>query len=85
MISTGGGCVTRAENYPLLHQNGQLIWLQRDLDRLPTAGRPLSVNLEEMYRVRKPLYTNFADAVIRNNGQPSEAAAAIVAYWEGNT
>ena len=24
ILSTGGGCVTRVENYPLLHQNGTI-------------------------------------------------------------
>ena len=42
IIATGGGCVTKARNYPLLHQNGTLFWIQRDLDILPTDGRPLS-------------------------------------------
>ena len=36
VIATGGGCVTRARNYPLLHQNGILFWLTRPLEKLPT-------------------------------------------------
>jgi shikimate dehydrogenase len=32
VISTGGGCVTREENYPLLHQNGVIVWLRRGLN-----------------------------------------------------
>lgn len=68
VIATGGGCVTRAENYPLLHQNGRIFWLQRDLSKLPTDGRPLSVDLEAMYQARKPLYARFADHIIDNNG-----------------
>ena len=31
VISTGGGCVTRPENLPLLRQNGTLIWLKRPI------------------------------------------------------
>ena len=42
VIATGGGCVTRERNYPLLHQNSRIIWLQRCPARLPTEGRPLS-------------------------------------------
>lgn len=70
VISTGGGCITRSENYPLLHQNGKIIWLQRDLDLLPTEGRPLSqlTKLQDMYRIRQPLYQNFADHTVDNNG-----------------
>ena len=31
VIATGGGCVTREENYPLLHQNSVIFWLERDV------------------------------------------------------
>ncbi len=70
VIATGGGCVTRPENYKFLHQNGTMLWLRRDLMKLPTEGRPLSQSgrLEEMYRLRKPLYESFSDFTIDNNG-----------------
>ena len=70
ILSTGGGCVTRQDNYSHLRQNGFVIWLQRDLDRLPTDGRPLSQSgrLREMYRVREPLYRSFAHTAVDNNG-----------------
>ena len=68
VIATGGGCVTRQENYPLLHQNGRILWIQRDLNQLATQGRPLSQsqNLQEMYRHRAPLYAAFADQILTN-------------------
>ena len=68
VIATGGGCVTKERNYPLLHQNGCLFWLQRDIASLPTEGRPLSAsqNLQRMYDLRKPLYETFADHTVRN-------------------
>ena len=68
VIATGGGCVTREENYPLLHQNATILWLKRDISQLPTHGRPLSQKgkLEEMYRIRKPMYRHFADITIEN-------------------
>lgn len=80
VISTGGGCVTRAQNYPLLHQNGTIFWLQRDLDRLPKEGRPLSLknDLHEMYLKREPLYARFADHVIDNNGSVEKTLDAIL-------
>ena len=31
IIATGGGCVTKDRNYPLLHQNGTILWLQRSI------------------------------------------------------
>ena len=79
VLATGGGCVTRPENYPLLHQNGTILWLQRDLAALPTDGRPLSQagKLEAMYEVRRPLYARFADHTISNNGSVEETVAAV--------
>ena len=82
VIATGGGCVTQEGNYPLLHQNGTILWLQRDTDKLPIKGRPLSVNLKEMLRLRQPMYERFADGIIDNNGLPQESVAKIWAYWE---
>ena len=80
IIATGGGCVTREENYLPLHQNGTIVWLQRSLDVLPKDGRPLSQknNLEQMYRVRKPLYGKFADLTVSNDGTPEQAAQRIL-------
>ena len=79
VIATGGGCVTQARNYPLLHQNGTLFWLTRDLKKLPTDGRPFSQmeSLERMFEVREPLYRQFADAVISNDGTLEQTLAGI--------
>jgi shikimate dehydrogenase len=86
LLATGGGCVTRAENYPLLHQNGTIFCLERSLDRLPTDGRPLSQSnkLEEMYRIRKPLYDRFADHHIDNNHSVADTVQSILTLWEEN-
>ena len=84
VIATGGGCVTQSRNYRLLHQNGTIFWLQRDLSILPTDGRPLSQanKLEDMYRIRKPLYEAFADHIISNDGCTDETLAQILAALE---
>ena len=80
IISTGGGCITRQENYPLLHQNGRIFWLKRDIAALPTEGRPISQtrDLNELYKVRRPLYEAFADDIIENNGTIADAAEEIL-------
>lgn len=80
VIATGGGCVTRKRNYPLLHQNGTIFWLTRDLGKLPTDGRPLSQSskLSDMYRVRKPMYEAFADCIISNEGEPEHTITQIL-------
>ncbi len=84
VIATGGGCVTQERNYHLLHQNGKIFWLRRQLSALPTEGRPLSQasSLSEMYRIREPLYTRFQDWLIENDGQPQEAVEQILHIME---
>ena len=80
ILSTGGGCVTREENYEPLHQNGVIVWLQREIDRLPKEGRPISLrsNLHELYEKRRPCYERFADVVIDNNGSLEATVNAIL-------
>ena len=80
IIATGGGCITQARNYPLLHQNGTIFWLKRDLQKLPTNGRPLSQKnkLSELFKVRKPLYEAFADITIDNDGNAEQTIQQIL-------
>ena len=79
VLATGGGCVTRPENYPALHQNGCIVWLTRDLSLLPTDGRPMSQAnpLEALWETRKALYERFSDFKIANDGTISECVNAI--------
>lgn len=79
VIATGGGAVTREENYPSLHQNGVIIYLKRDLDLLSTEGRPLSQAnaLSELYEKRKAFYERFADITQENNSLPEDIAKSI--------
>lgn len=85
IIATGGGCVTKERNYNLLHQNGEIFWIQRRISDLPTEGRPLSQKskLEEMYRIREPHYDRFKDWIIGNDRQPEDAANWILHIVEG--
>ena len=80
VISTGGGIVTREENYASLHRNGVILHLARDLDRLPAEGRPLSLqqNVNALWQQRKDLYRQFSDHVIDNNASPEETMARII-------
>ena len=80
VLATGGGSVTRQENYAPLHQNAVIVWLQRDIDKLPRDGRPLSAraDLNEMFRRRAPMYSAFADMTADNNGTPEAAAEMIL-------
>ena len=80
VISTGGGCITREENYDLLHQNGIIIWRKRDISLLAKKGRPISMSrdLNELYGERKPLYERFADIVIESTDTIESAVEAIL-------
>lgn len=84
VIATGGGCVTRPENYPLLHQNGTIIFLERELSKLPKKGRPLSLrgNLQDMYTIRLPMYRRFADLIVPNDGSPEAVAKNVEEAYE---
>lgn len=84
VIATGGGCVTREENYDLLHQNGTVFWLTRELTKLPTQGRPLSRDLGQMYARREPMYRRFADAAVSNDGSVEQTVREIRRIWEEN-
>ena len=84
IIATGGGCVTKERNYPLLHQNGSIFWLHRDLEKLPTSGRPLSQqnSLVSMYQTREPMYRQFADYSVDNNGSAELTVQQILSMLE---
>ena len=79
IILTGGGVVKDPRNYASLHQNGRIYHLIRDLDLLPTDGRPLSQgsDLAAMWAERKSMYQRFRDVMIENIGTVEETAAAI--------
>ena len=79
IILTGGGVIKDRRNYAPLHQNGRIYHLVRDLNVLPSDGRPLSqgADLSAMWTEREPLYTAFRDSVIDNNGLVEETAEMI--------
>jgi len=80
IIATGGGVVTREKNYPHLHQNGRLVFLERSLEKLDRTDRPLSKgDLQELYNNRLPQYQRFADCMVRNAGSAINVANKV---WE---
>ncbi|MBO5332481.1 MAG: shikimate kinase [Clostridia bacterium] len=80
VIATGGGVITRQENYFPLKQNGIIVFINRDADLLPTNGRPLSQmhGVKELYEKRMPLYREFAHIEIDGNGTVDEVAESII-------
>jgi shikimate dehydrogenase len=80
IISTGGGVITRKENYSPLHQNGKIVFIHRALNSLATEDRPLSrqQKLAQMYETRLPMYRDFCDLEVTNDSTPEACASAIL-------
>lgn len=68
IISTGGGIVTQPRNKQFIRQNSTVIFLERDLRKLPITGRPISQsnNIEDLYKERLPFYRAWSDYVIES-------------------
>lgn len=80
IIATGGGVITRPENYMPLNQNGIIVFINRDADKLDTRGRPLSqlYGVKALYEKRMPLYRQFAHVEVDGNGTPEQVAELII-------
>lgn len=81
IIATGGGAVTKNENYINMHRNGKIIFIERDIDSLELSGRPLSENFDavkKLYNERYELYMKYADYTVDNNGKINECVKKIL-------
>ena len=68
-----------------LRQNCLVVWVQRDLQSLPLAGRPISQScpsLQALYDQRAPLYAACADITVSNNGSIEDCAREIAARYQ---
>lgn len=79
IIACGGGVVTREENYPALHQNGTIVFIDRPLAELSIKGRPLSQTrgVEQLAAERMDLYRAWADHAVTCTGTPSGDAEMV--------
>ena len=84
IISCGGGVIKRPENMEILAENGRIVWIDRNVDKLfPSDSRPLSSSREavlKLYEERHALYEKYSDIRIPNDRTPEDAAEAIVRY-----
>ena len=82
VIATGGGAVTKERNYDIIHQNAIVVFIERELNRLSTNGRPLSQGgrdkLQKMYEVRHPLYKKFSHFSVKSQRTWQETTAQIL-------
>ena len=84
VIATGGGVVTREENYEPLHQNGEIFFIERRLENLSRDGRPLSLSTtpEQMYNARINSYRRFADVTVNSNEIAEDTAKKIIEAYK---
>ncbi len=80
IIATGGGVVTNEDNFDAIRQNSTVFFINRDISALPTNNRPLSQknSLDDMFKIRLPLYRKFCDFEIDGNGTIEEVAQRIL-------
>lgn len=83
VIATGGGAVTRERNYPLMHQNGFIVFIERELDKLERGGRPLSQRtpIGKLYESRIDAYRAFSDACVTSDESIDTTADAVIAEF----
>lgn len=70
VIATGGGVVTSEFNYWLLRQNSKIVFIDRNIHKLPSAGRPISQSrsIEDIARERMPKYRLWSDVKVTSRG-----------------
>ena len=80
VIATGGGAVEKQRNLLNMRQNGVIVYLTRDLNRLTDEGRPLSQGgkIHELYLRRAPIYQKAADVTVANEGSIAQTVESIV-------
>jgi len=95
VIATGGGVILRPANRKRLKASGHVVWLQADPATIwrrlqidlstPERRPPLTTGglaeIEELLRVREPLYCNCADWTVSTaDHTPNEVTENILAY-----
>jgi shikimate dehydrogenase len=83
VVALGGGIVERSENYNIIHENGFIVNIYRDTEKLIyNKKRPLVHNVDDyvqLFNKRKGIYESFADVTFLNNGSVTTLAKKI---WE---
>ncbi len=99
VVGTGGGIVMREENRNLLRDSGMAVWLTADAETIAqrlhadatTAERRPNLmtgglsEIEQLLRVREPIYRQCADLEIDARQRSPEAIAeAILSAWDSS-
>jgi shikimate kinase len=95
VVATGGGVVLRESNRRMLRSSGRVVWLTADVETLwrrvqgdeTTAERrpPLTVGgraeIEEILRLREPLYRECADFTVDTKGRTANEIVGAILRW----
>lgn len=89
VIATGGGIVTRDENYDIA-KKGYVVFIDRSVDDIiadvDTDTRPLlkegAERLRSLYKQRYKKYCDWADVRVENNSSIDGIVAEIVKYYK---
>lgn len=81
VIATGGGAILRSENVKHLKENGLVIFLDRDVEKIvPTSDRPLGSDrsaIQQRYDERYPVYCSVADIKVDSNRDVNTVAQDV--------
>jgi shikimate kinase len=92
VVATGGGVVLSEDNRRRLREAGRVVWLTADArtlwerlqqdaataERRPTLTVGGLTEIEELLRVREPLYRSCAHVVVNTVGRSAEEVAAAI-------
>ncbi len=88
VISTGGGAVIKEENVRFMRQNGIVVYIKRQLEKLSADNRPLSKGglekIKELYEQRKELYENACHFSVDTNENITACAEEIIELVKQN-
>ena len=89
VLATGGGVILSKNNCKLLVDNGYVVYLKSNCEDLVTRmsgdqSRPLlqegdlRETLENLFKIRDPIYTSISDYIIKTEGKHSNEIAAEI-------
>lgn len=80
VIATGGGTFLNEKNAVAFQRQGVIIYIERQLEKLETANRPISrsVPISRLFAQREPIYLNYCDEKIANDATIPVCADEII-------
>ena len=72
------------KNRDAMRQNGTIIFLTKDLEKLSRRGRPISMSrpIEDIYNERLPIYRELADMTFELLETPYRSTNALIKKME---